>query len=399
MIFVAWPHASIEKQLAWGQMGMSQFRRHSKIKVCYLCYGDFPKKVQRYHGGVVGVQVPLIAFPLIGSRFPITELAIREVFALVSVVAFCKRYRPAFLDNTSPAFDMWRMTMLKWLLPVTLTTQVAGNLDLIYSNFLKTPARGLSLKQIYSFAWIVRIKFMAQLFYRSVDLAVGYNINNQNSAISNGCHPSKATLVRIRINREGLFAPHHALELMHDLPRGVKIISLWSRLSVGKYILEAFAGCVPLLQRRNDICLVIAGDGELREPIRSLAIEYGLDRQVYLIGKKDHAYISSLARHSDVVLAQYSGSALVECALLERPCVAFNIEWHNELVTDGETGWLVDHSVPADVAAALEEAIDHPHLASERAKRLKLRAEKMFDERKIKAEFELLFDRLLNELE
>ncbi len=184
---------------------------------------------------------------------------------------------------------------------------------------------------------------------------------------------------------------------MFDLPDTGKIISLWSRLSVGKYIMEAFAGCVPLLRKRSDVYLVIAGDGELKERIRMAADEMGIGSQVLLLGKRGHDFIGNLARNSDVVIAPYSGSSLVECAMLERPCVAFNIEWHNELITDGETGWLVDHASPSRIAAALEEAIDKPMIGRERAQRLKARAEKMFDEGVIEASFEEIYERLLDE--
>lgn len=397
MVFVAWPHASIEKQLLSGELGMRQFSRHPLVKTYFLCFGDFPKVVRRFKGNVIGIQAPLIAFPSVARYLPITEISLREVAALVMVMRFCIRYRPAFLDNTSPLFDMWRLTMLKWLLPVTVTTQVAGNLDLIYTNFLHAPARGLSFRQIYSLAWMLRIKCMAQLFYRSVDLAIGYNINNQNSAISNGAHPDKTAMVRIRINSEALSSPLIPREKLPDFPETGRIISMWGRLSVGKYIWEAFSGCLPLLKTRNDIFLVIAGDGELGEVIRNEAKTQGVASQVCLLGRRDHGYIRSLAQYSDVVLAPYSGSSLVECAMLGRPCVAFNIEWHNELITDGETGWLVDYTRPSNIAAALEDAIDHPDVSCERARLLKIRAQKMFNEKNIEASFHEIYQRLLDE--
>ncbi|EKE00960.1 MAG: hypothetical protein ACD_21C00250G0033 [uncultured bacterium] len=65
--------------------------------------------------------------------------------------------------------------------------------------------------------------------------------------------------------------------------------------------------------------------------------------------------------------------------MLETPVVAFDIEWHNELIRDGETGYLADFPDTTHLAEKMHEVISHPEEARKRALAAKELALRMFN--------------------
>lgn len=353
------------------------FVKHSLM----LCVGDGKTKVRRIGRRVIAVDINLVRFGSMANYLPRTTRTIRDTVALFVCKHFISKREISVVETMSPSPLMWRGTMLKWLLPIKLVTQVRGNLDLILAS--KAPARGQPMRQLVAFAETMRLKILAQAFFRSCDLVVGYNRNNKENAISNGAHPKKTYLSRIQIDREIL---NYALRPRADLesfPSSGRVVCLWSRLGAEKYVAEALDGVTPVLEKQTDVHLVIIGDGEARSKLEEMRARSKFRSRIHFTGYQARNYIRSAAEYSDVVIVPYAGSSLVEAALLEKPVVAFDIEWHSELIRDGETGWLVDYRSPDHIATAVNLALSDPDMAGVRAKRLRECTERMFEVSKI----------------
>jgi glycosyltransferase involved in cell wall biosynthesis len=61
-----------------------------------------------------------------------------------------------------------------------------------------------------------------------------------------------------------------------------------------------------------------------------------------------------------VNLVPMGGFSLIEACASGRPVVAYNVEWHAELVEDGRSGLLVDAEDCVGLAAAVASLLDNP---------------------------------------
>ena len=111
-------------------------------------------------------------------------------------------------------------------------------------------------------------------------------------------------------------------------------------------------------------CAVV-GDGSQRSEMLARAGELGLDDSLFLLGNRGQRWIASLLVDADVVVAPMMGRALVEAALSSTPIVAYDVDWHSELITDGETGVLVPFGDREAMAGAVLRLLANPGRAAE----------------------------------
>jgi len=159
---------------------------------------------------------------------------------------------------------------------------------------------------------------------------------------------------------------------LDPLHEGVTVISV-SRFTAVKRIpllIEAFARA--RASSRTPAGLVLVGghpdewEGEHpADTIRRLGIE-----GVFLAGWYDHDELPALLAAADVFalasVREQFGQVLVEAMASGVPPIAVNRFGPGEIVTDGETGWLVEPDDVDALAVALRQAIDDP---GERARR------------------------------
>jgi glycosyltransferase involved in cell wall biosynthesis len=126
-------------------------------------------------------------------------------------------------------------------------------------------------------------------------------------------------------------------------------------------LLEAFAR----LQSKIGGChLVLAGDGEMRSEIEARISALGLSNDVTITG-----WISSAAVRKEIlaavalVLPSFQESlpvVIMEAMALRRPVISTYVAGIPELVTPGETGWLVPAASIAPLVQAMEDCLNSP---------------------------------------
>jgi glycosyltransferase involved in cell wall biosynthesis len=119
--------------------------------------------------------------------------------------------------------------------------------------------------------------------------------------------------------------------------------------------------------------LVLAGAGPLRDELAALAARLGLTEVTHLAGPVAYAEVPRILAAADVY-AQPSFDegiprATLEAMAMELPVVASRVGGLPELVTDGETGALVEPGDPRALAAALERALLDPASAADMGRR------------------------------
>ncbi|MCA1629398.1 MAG: glycosyltransferase [Acidobacteria bacterium] len=142
---------------------------------------------------------------------------------------------------------------------------------------------------------------------------------------------------------------------------------------------------------------VLAGEGELIEPMRALAASLGLADSVFFTGRCER--VAELLRASDVCVlsskAEGFSNSILEYMAAARPVVVTDVGGAREAVTDGETGYVVpagDDAAMADRIVSLLKDGDGARAMGERGRRVV--AEKFSCEAQLRRTVEL-YERLL----
>jgi UDP-glucose:(heptosyl)LPS alpha-1,3-glucosyltransferase len=119
------------------------------------------------------------------------------------------------------------------------------------------------------------------------------------------------------------------------------------------------------LRRRTRLApvLLVAGKGN-PEFLRSLASREGVDRQLRVLGVVDDAAPLYAAADLFVLPSIYdpASSATLEALAMGTPVITTRTNGSGEIVTHGESGWLLDHPTDAAGLAALIEAAAVPRV-------------------------------------
>jgi glycosyltransferase involved in cell wall biosynthesis len=117
-----------------------------------------------------------------------------------------------------------------------------------------------------------------------------------------------------------------------------------------------------ICRNRKDVVFVAVGDGETLEVCKKLAA--GVEAMKFLGKRKD---IVQLVKTFDIgVLSTFTeglSNSIMEYMALRKPVVATEGGGTQELVVDGETGFLVPLENPDALAAKIEYLLDNPDIA------------------------------------
>jgi glycosyltransferase involved in cell wall biosynthesis len=150
-----------------------------------------------------------------------------------------------------------------------------------------------------------------------------------------------------------------------NVPENDPMILFVGGLSERKGIRDLLQASVAT-QSRSPHRLVIAGEGELEDEVRSLA---GSSRHINLVGALDRAGIRSLMRSARALVVpsrahngwrEAAGLVALEAAACGTPVIASDCGGLSEMVVDGQTGVLVREGEPAELAEAIRQMVSLP---------------------------------------
>jgi len=144
------------------------------------------------------------------------------------------------------------------------------------------------------------------------------------------------------------------------------VVMCVSRLERVKHPEDVVVSVAAARRRNARIAAVIVGDGAMRSELAELCAELGVEADIVFAGDRNQPWIASMLTQSSVVAAPLAGLALVESALSGTPIVAYDIEWHSELISSEQDGILVGYRDTDAMGAAICALVQD----SERAARL-----------------------------
>ena len=148
------------------------------------------------------------------------------------------------------------------------------------------------------------------------------------------------------------------------------------------YLLEAMP---QIVRRYPQVCLALAGDGELTGPLQQQAARLGVDANVRFLGYRSD--VPDLIEAADlfVMPSHLEGlcSSLIDAMLAGRPIVTTTAGGIPDLVgndrpNEPPLAWMVPPRDPAALAEAILEALGPGEECAERSQRAQRRAERRF---------------------
>lgn len=133
-----------------------------------------------------------------------------------------------------------------------------------------------------------------------------------------------------------------------------------------------------------DAHLVVVGDGARREALEAEAADRGVAERVHWLGWMDDV-VGVLAAIDALVLPSHPNVETFPMCVLEamaagRPAVATDVGSLDEMIVDGETGWLVPPGNDAALVQALRDAACNPVETERRGAAARRRLLEHFDE-------------------
>ena len=139
-----------------------------------------------------------------------------------------------------------------------------------------------------------------------------------------------------------------------------KIISFAGRFSQENYIDDIVLIAKKVIHKRNDVVFLLAGGGSEWERIKSKIEEYFQEGMIILPGFQNQSVVVNIRRQSFISLCLMGGYSLIEACAAAKPVIAYAVEWHDELVIDKETGFLIAENDIEDAVEKIIKLLDHP---------------------------------------
>lgn len=201
---------------------------------------------------------------------------------------------------------------------------------------------------------------------RQADRTIVQNEDNRQFVISMGVKPANARFFRLG----NILHPMH-FDAPEDRPDGraelaelgledCEVLLAIARLEPLKFPEHLVRALALLKDSRPRARLLFAGDGTLRPRLEALARELGVDGRVVFAGNRDQEWLYRITPHVAAVLAPLAGRALAEAGLAGVPLLAYDIDWHGELIVSGVSGELVPNLDYQALAQATERVLSRP---------------------------------------
>jgi len=149
------------------------------------------------------------------------------------------------------------------------------------------------------------------------------------------------------------------------LPKDKKYLCVVGRLSRQKYVYDALEVARRLSQERDDFISIFIGDGEERKSLELQVEQKRLSSNVKIVGFQSNERVAGILSQSYLAFCLLAGFSLIEACVAGVPVVCYDIEWHTELIKNGENGLTVREG---DIDALTERVtylLDHPEEARE----------------------------------
>ncbi len=154
-----------------------------------------------------------------------------------------------------------------------------------------------------------------------------------------------------------------------------------------------------VVEAEPEAAFLLAGEGELTDSLRALAVELGVEQSTYFLGRCER--VAELLNISEICVlsskAEGFSNSILEYMAAGRPVVVTKVGGASELVTEGETGYLVASGDDAGMASRIISLLADPARAKAMGENGKQIVKEKFSCEAQLARTEGLYERLLKQ--
>ena len=224
---------------------------------------------------------------------------------------------------------------------------------------------------------------------RRADAVLAQNFENLQYALKAGINPSRGhyTQLGVGIDKSHFLPRNQRKNVEGDLETlrvlGNLVLLCISRLETLKMVDHSIKACKILKENHIAFKLLLIGDGREIENLKLLAENEGLADDVIFAGNRSQEWISGALNFAHINIAPLCGRSLLEASLGGLPAVAYDVDWHNEIVIPGSTGFLVPNLNFTEMGKALLKLCSDENLRLEMAKAMQGKAIELANPEKI----------------
>mgnify|MGYP000029142182 CR=1 FL=1 len=270
---------------------------------------------------------------------------------------------------------------------------VFGNPDEIRKNNKKP-----LMPKLFKFIFIEKI--IEKFILKKADMIIVQNEDNKNFVHSKNINKNKIKV--FRIGRD--IHPSHYLDpnlrnhkiISKDFEiTNKKIVTFVSRL-VKLKLPDHFIKVVDYLKNNDvQVSAFVVGEGELKEDLINDCKRRDLINEINFVGAKDQEWLASLLALTDIFVCPLKGRALVEAALGSCPVIAYDIDWHSEIIENYKNGVIVDFMDINKLSSESLKLIKNEKLSNEYGNNLRKKILKYSNKEELIKYENLCYDELL----
>lgn len=148
------------------------------------------------------------------------------------------------------------------------------------------------------------------------------------------------------------------------LDKNKKIISFVGRFSNENFIYDIIEIANLLSKKRDDFLFVLVGEGIEYNNISKIINENNYEF-IKLLGFQNKDIVFNVRRISDISLCLVGGYSLLEAALAHSSLIAYNIDWHYEVVKNDQTGFLIEEGNKNEVVNKVDYLLNNERVLNE----------------------------------
>jgi glycosyltransferase involved in cell wall biosynthesis len=307
---------------------------------------------------------------------------VRELIAAFKIANYCVKEKIGILRAVKHNYPALQACLVSAFIKIPFIVDISGNYELIsrltgkafyFKRTKKVPILNKLTRIISNWllGWPIRHAFRV----------LGRNKNNYEHAFALGAPVDRLSLLRISNFNVAFnsFNPQQPPANPADYPY-ILYVGRLAKINFPLDVIDAFNLAAPQLP---DYRLVIIGDGAIRDKVeKRIACSKYKDRIVFM-GACPSEVVLNWTAHAKVAICPYSGSTLVEAMLCSIPVIAYDVEWHAEVVIDDYTGFLVPFACIKSLAEKMVNVIHNYDEARTVGRRGRDLARVVFDKERI----------------
>jgi glycosyltransferase involved in cell wall biosynthesis len=329
------------------------------------------------------------------ARFEKLNFALSVLSLLRLLFRLVRQHRVQIVRSEEIFFCGPMALLIGWWFRLPVMIGVWGN-----PGGLREQAGGPIMPRI--FPTIAAEERAERFVLRRADVVMAQNEDNRRYAVGVGVAPEKTALFRLGnlINQRHFLDPAEREDGTADLAAlgvaGRNVLLCISRLEEMKRPDHAVLALRTVVDGGGDAVLLMAGDGRFRNAMGTIAEQLGIGERVLFIGNRDQEWLWRVLPKIKAMLAPLAGRALAEAALAATPIVAYDVDWHGEMVESGVTGELVPHLDHRAMGEAALRLLQDPERAARLGRFIRERALDVLDPRKADRDQIAVYEALLN---